>query len=531
MMVMGSEAVHADGLNALQLQTALAAAARTGSSVSPATPIAGTTLGNVVSLAQGSVQLTGGDASGTQITVDPGTKDVVSVAHLMKDKLGEFFDPKDYGALGNGFVASANGTTPAGSVAITVNTDSRIAVGQLVGGVGIPINTRVASLATANGVTIVGLSSGVATTANIANSQNIGFFSTDDYPGFQAAEYAAWKAGGGMVSVGRGVYYLGTTMSNHGGVGLENRGGHIYGAQINGWGQTGTGLQRGAAVNLGMLSNAPYSESTIYAELDLSNSNSNTQKTVFSAVGNDNDNTNTALIDYYAKAQIVPGNNAGQIWAYQTQVQILPNSDGFATVLEAGIENSGSYQPSYGQPNAKLGFVDYCSGPNDCTAHEVVGTAGGHWHFGIYVQPGALRADGFAVALGSATAGIYLASLDAAGNLLIQNDQVKGWISQTVTGQLAASGTNQASSLVLPSHYDTVTGCNAGTGVQLPASTPVGASVVVLNRCGNPFTIYPPAGNPGAVIEAAAANAGVPIAAGANATFLLETTNQWRQIQ
>src|SRR6478609_6592597 len=86
---------------------------------------------------------------------------------------------------------------------------------------------------------------------------------------------------------------------------------------------------------------------------------------------------------------------------------------------------------------------------------------------------------------------------------------------------LTAAGSTQGTALVLPSDFNVVTTTAASTGVILPAVSSqiqVTDTIIVVNHGANALTVYPPVGGK---VQVGAANAGLSVASGKTAWFLL----------
>ena len=89
-----------------------------------------------------------------------------------------------------------------------------------------------------------------------------------------------------------------------------------------------------------------------------------------------------------------------------------------------------------------------------------------------------------------------------------------------LVSNITATGTNQATALVLTAAISIVTVTPSGSGVVLPQS----GSPQVVNRGANDLLVYP---SSGWSIEIQAANAPVIIPSGGSATFILKSANAW----
>jgi hypothetical protein len=92
----------------------------------------------------------------------------------------------------------------------------------------------------------------------------------------------------------------------------------------------------------------------------------------------------------------------------------------------------------------------------------------------------------------------------------------------SVSPNVAAAGSNQATATQLSSQWNGVTSAPAGSGVLL-ASYQAGQSQVVINSSGGAVLVYPP---PGGTINALAPNAAFSLANGSRATFDFVSSTQ-----
>lgn len=428
---------RADGPSALQLQQQFLSAPST-------TPDAANL-----------VMRQGGDVSATMARIPVPFAGIVPVAHAMTDHFTRRYDPRDFGATGDAVLLPLTTAAVAGATTLQVGADPRVldpsqpgTTGQFVGQIGIPGGARVASIATGSGTTTLSLTSPLGSALPVGTL--ICLATHDDQPAFQAAETSAFHAnngsGLGVVDVGQGVYYLSTDVTNQGDVDIRLDGARVFGGFIGGGGNA-IGVQQNGASEVRLLSTSSLLPSMLYyGEIDMSQpapTGPGTQKAVFNAIMRSSDALDAA-IGYYAKPSFSGTVQGGQEWAFQTQLQIPAGTDGYALILEGGIENNGTYQPEYGglnasgASNAKLGLHIGCSGPVDCTAAEAIAGFGGHWHYGVWFKPGAIRSDGYALALASASGGL-LSSIDAAGDIAGQGG--------SFAGPLAAAGSLTAVTL------------------------------------------------------------------------------------
>ncbi|NBW10902.1 MAG: hypothetical protein EBR82_23020 [Caulobacteraceae bacterium] len=94
------------------------------------------------------------------------------------------------------------------------------------------------------------------------------------------------------------------------------------------------------------------------------------------------------------------------------------------------------------------------------------------------------------------------------------------------SGALTATGSSQATALLLGSVVNSVTTTAASTGVQLPATSP-GDWVYVHNSGANTLSVY---GQTGDAIQSGAANAAFSVAANKGALFFRVSTTLWGAI-
>ena len=96
-----------------------------------------------------------------------------------------------------------------------------------------------------------------------------------------------------------------------------------------------------------------------------------------------------------------------------------------------------------------------------------------------------------------------------------------------VKGSLTAAGNSQGTALALPSDFNVVTTAAASSGVILPATgvnVQLGDTIIVVNHGANTLTVYPPVGG---TISTGATNAGLSVATGKTAWFLVVGTNAY----
>lgn len=135
------------------------------------------------------------------------------------------------------------------------------------------------------------------------------------------------------------------------------------------------------------------------------------------------------------------------------------------------------------------------------------------------------------ILLPTATGAGTFTTLTATQIANLESDVVIGGIlSESSATGLTATGTNQATALLLATNINVVTIVAAGTGVLLPVhnlsgnALPIGTSIKVLNRGANNLLCYPPSS---AAIETLAANAPVTIVSGGNNTFTFVGSAKW----
>lgn len=93
-------------------------------------------------------------------------------------------------------------------------------------------------------------------------------------------------------------------------------------------------------------------------------------------------------------------------------------------------------------------------------------------------------------------------------------------INGTCTDSLIATGSTQATALLLPSDVNVVITTAASTGVILAANPAPGDEIVVANLGANALLVYPPLGG---TIQGGSTNAGFSVAAGKSAKFVART--------
>ena len=461
---------RADGPTALELQELLKAGASSQTQNSVAIHDLQQAMLATQSVASAAVIRSGGDVSQTLVQIPSNNKSFQSVSHPITDKFIREYDPRDFGATGDAILLPLTAAAAAGTNTLQFSQDARIldpaeagVTGQYVGQIGIPASTRVASISISSGVTVVTMTNPL--TSSLVSGALICLAVHDDQPAFQAAEVAAFHAnnntGRGVLLAGHGVYYLGSDVSNQGEVNIRLEGARVFGAFIGGGGDS-IGVQQGGTSDVRLFATSTQVPTNIYfGEMDMSPAPiglAGTQKAVFNATIRTSDVQNAA-IGYYAKPSFVGLAQGAQEWAFQTQVRVPTATDGYALIMEGGIENSGAYQPEYGGKNAagfsnaKLGTHVGCGGLFDCTAAHVVAGFGAKWHYGLWFQPGSIRTDGYAVALANSSGGLY-ASIDGTGNLIAQRGAFSGGLSGYVylnTGAYlgtGASGTGTEADLV-----------------------------------------------------------------------------------
>lgn len=107
-----------------------------------------------------------------------------------------------------------------------------------------------------------------------------------------------------------------------------------------------------------------------------------------------------------------------------------------------------------------------------------------------------------------------LANLTGCGFAPNQAIQVSG----TVTTALTATGTNQATALVIPANICQFTTVASGTGAILSATANVTDDYLIYNGGANALLVYPPVGSN---INTGAANAGFSVPVGKSCWFLV----------
>lgn len=127
-------------------------------------------------------------------------------------------------------------------------------------------------------------------------------------------------------------------------------------------------------------------------------------------------------------------------------------------------------------------------------------------------------------------AGVYIDSPvfinRASGVVTFTNVSVTGNRLSSIAAALTATGTTQATALVLTKDLSVVTTAAAGSGVIMSAPG-IGAQMLVLNRGANALLVYPPVNG---VIDALAANAAFSIPTLTAKRFIQATATQWYSV-
>lgn len=123
-------------------------------------------------------------------------------------------------------------------------------------------------------------------------------------------------------------------------------------------------------------------------------------------------------------------------------------------------------------------------------------------------------------------------SITVTGPATFQADvTVEGLFAESYSGSLVATGSTQATALLLTSNVNTFITVAAGTGALLPSTNHsgsllvMGTSIKVLNRGASVLSVYPPVGHQ---IETVGVNNPVGIAVNGNATYTYAGGTQWR---